>query len=40
MRLVTYDAGAGPRAGVLGDEGVVDAGAATVGEVLREGRLA
>jgi 2-keto-4-pentenoate hydratase/2-oxohepta-3-ene-1,7-dioic acid hydratase in catechol pathway len=39
MRLVTYDAGAGPRAGVFSDKGVIDAGAATVGELLREGRV-
>jgi 2-keto-4-pentenoate hydratase/2-oxohepta-3-ene-1,7-dioic acid hydratase in catechol pathway len=40
MRVVTYDGGDGPRAGVLTDAGVVDAGAATVGELLRSGRLA
>src|SRR5437764_10991899 len=38
MRVVTYDAGAGARAGVLRGEGIVDTGA-TVGELLREGRL-
>jgi 2-keto-4-pentenoate hydratase/2-oxohepta-3-ene-1,7-dioic acid hydratase in catechol pathway len=39
MRLVTYDAGDGPRAGVHTDEGVLDAGAPTVGALLREGGL-
>jgi 2-keto-4-pentenoate hydratase/2-oxohepta-3-ene-1,7-dioic acid hydratase in catechol pathway len=37
MRLVTYDAGHGPRAGVLSDGGVVDAGHGDVGALLRAG---
>jgi 2-keto-4-pentenoate hydratase/2-oxohepta-3-ene-1,7-dioic acid hydratase in catechol pathway len=37
MKLVTYDAGSGPRAGFQTDEGVVDAGFATVSELLRAG---
>ena len=37
MRLVTYDAGGGPRAGVWTDEGVVDAGEGGVGALLRAG---
>jgi 2-keto-4-pentenoate hydratase/2-oxohepta-3-ene-1,7-dioic acid hydratase in catechol pathway len=37
MRLVTYDAGRGPRAGVLTAEGVVDAGDGGVGALLRSG---
>ena len=48
MRLVTYDAGRGPRAGVLAGEGVVDVWTAlgeppgsmpSVGALLRSGRL-
>src|SRR5436190_10704142 len=37
MRLVTYAAGAGTHAGVLTDAGVIDAGADSVGHVLRSG---
>jgi 2-keto-4-pentenoate hydratase/2-oxohepta-3-ene-1,7-dioic acid hydratase in catechol pathway len=37
MRLITYEAGAGPRAGVLTEEGVRDAGPGGVGAVLRAG---
>jgi 2-keto-4-pentenoate hydratase/2-oxohepta-3-ene-1,7-dioic acid hydratase in catechol pathway len=39
MKLVTYDAGAGPRAGVQTGEGIVDAGFATVGKLLRSDAL-
>ncbi|MEA2428704.1 MAG: hypothetical protein QOF37_2332 [Thermoleophilaceae bacterium] len=39
MRLVSYDAGDGLRAGVLSDEGVRDAGAGGVGALLRAGRV-
>jgi 2-keto-4-pentenoate hydratase/2-oxohepta-3-ene-1,7-dioic acid hydratase in catechol pathway len=39
MRLVTYDAGNGPRAGLYTDAGVIDAGAASMGALLREGGL-
>ena len=37
MRLVSYDAGRGPRAGVLTAEGVTDAGDGGVGALLRAG---
>jgi acylpyruvate hydrolase len=37
MKLVTYEAGGQARAGVLGDDGVRDAGFATMGELLRAG---
>ena len=37
MRLVSYDAGRGVRAGVLTSEGVVDAGDGGVGALLRAG---
>src|SRR5256885_16667884 len=37
MRLVTYDAGRGPRAGVLTAAGVVDAGDGGLGALLRAG---
>jgi acylpyruvate hydrolase len=40
MRVVSYKTPAGPRAGVVTDAGVVDAGGASVDELLREGRLA
>jgi acylpyruvate hydrolase len=39
MKLVTFDAGAGPRAGIQTDDGIFDAGYATVGELLRAGAL-
>jgi 2-keto-4-pentenoate hydratase/2-oxohepta-3-ene-1,7-dioic acid hydratase in catechol pathway len=39
MRLVSYDAGSGPRAGVLTAEGVSDAGEGGVGALLRAGGL-
>src|SRR5918912_2878548 len=39
MRFVTYDAGEGPRAGVLRDDRVVDVGPGGVDAVLREGGL-
>jgi 2-keto-4-pentenoate hydratase/2-oxohepta-3-ene-1,7-dioic acid hydratase in catechol pathway len=39
MKLVTYDAGRGARAGIQTDGGIVDAGFATVGELLRAGAL-
>src|SRR2546423_175428 len=39
MKLVTYDAGAGPRAGVQTGDGIVDAGFATVGKLLRSDAL-
>lgn len=39
MRLVTYDAGSGPRAGLLGPEGVTDLGVGGVGALLRAGAL-
>jgi 2-keto-4-pentenoate hydratase/2-oxohepta-3-ene-1,7-dioic acid hydratase in catechol pathway len=39
MRLVTYDAGDGPRAGILQDDGVVDAGRSVL-EILRSGPVA
>lgn len=46
MKLVTYDAGAGPRAGVLRGEGVLDVwvllgepGRASLRELLAEGRI-
>jgi 2-keto-4-pentenoate hydratase/2-oxohepta-3-ene-1,7-dioic acid hydratase in catechol pathway len=37
MRLVSFEMGRGPRAGVLTAEGVVDAGAGGVGALLRAG---
>jgi 2-keto-4-pentenoate hydratase/2-oxohepta-3-ene-1,7-dioic acid hydratase in catechol pathway len=37
MRLVTYDAGSGPRAGVLRADGVVDTGHGGLGALLRAG---
>src|SRR5918997_6633980 len=37
MRLVSYDAGRGPRAGVLTAEGVTDAGDGGLGALLRAG---
>src|SRR3954469_25552218 len=37
MRLVTYDAGSGPRTGVLSDDGIRDAGPGGVGALLRPG---
>jgi 2-keto-4-pentenoate hydratase/2-oxohepta-3-ene-1,7-dioic acid hydratase in catechol pathway len=37
MKLVTYDAGSGPRAGIQTEDGLLDAGFATVGELLRAG---
>jgi 2-keto-4-pentenoate hydratase/2-oxohepta-3-ene-1,7-dioic acid hydratase in catechol pathway len=39
MKLVTYDAGDGPRAGVQSSDGIVDAGFATVGKLLRSDAL-
>src|SRR5947209_3342850 len=39
MRLVTYDAGRGPRAGVMTSDGVVDAGDGGVGTLLRAGGI-
>lgn len=39
MRLVTYEAGRGPRAGVLTAEGVSDAGDGGVGALLRAGGI-
>ena len=39
MRLVTYDAGRGARAGVLTADGVVDAGDGGVGALLRAGGI-
>ena len=39
MRIVTFDDGRGPRAGVLRDDGVVDAGGRSVRELLAAGRL-
>jgi 2-keto-4-pentenoate hydratase/2-oxohepta-3-ene-1,7-dioic acid hydratase in catechol pathway len=39
MRLVTYDAGRGPRAGVLSADGVHDAGDGGVGALLRAGAV-
>jgi 2-keto-4-pentenoate hydratase/2-oxohepta-3-ene-1,7-dioic acid hydratase in catechol pathway len=38
MRLVSYESDAGVRAGVLGDDGVRDAGEGGVGALLRAGR--
>ena len=40
MRIVTFDDGRGPRAGVLRDGGVVDAGGPSVRELLASGRQA
>src|SRR5437868_11084461 len=37
MKLVTYEAGGQARAGVLTDDGVLDTGFATMGELLRAG---
>jgi 2-keto-4-pentenoate hydratase/2-oxohepta-3-ene-1,7-dioic acid hydratase in catechol pathway len=37
MKLVTYEAGGQSRVGVLSDDGVVDAGFATMSELLRAG---
>src|SRR3954470_2821352 len=37
MRLVSYEAGRGPRAGVLTADGVCDAGDGGVGALLRAG---
>ena len=37
MRLVTYDVGRGPRAGVLTAEGVIDIGDGGLGALLRAG---
>src|SRR5690349_2961598 len=37
MKLVTYEAGGRSRAGVLTDDGVLDAGSATMGELLAAG---
>jgi acylpyruvate hydrolase len=39
MRLVTYDAGRGPRAGILTAEGIVDVGDGGVGALIRGGGL-
>jgi acylpyruvate hydrolase len=39
MRLVTFDGGHGPRAGVLSGDGVIDAGEGGVGALLRAGGL-
>jgi 2-keto-4-pentenoate hydratase/2-oxohepta-3-ene-1,7-dioic acid hydratase in catechol pathway len=39
MKLVTYDAGAGPRAGVQTADGIVDAGFSTAGTLLRSDAL-
>jgi acylpyruvate hydrolase len=39
MKLVTYEAGRGPRAGILTAEGVVDAGDGGLGALLRVGGL-
>src|SRR5919107_6347496 len=39
MRLVTYDAGRGPRAGVLTADGVCDAGDGGLGALLRAGGI-
>jgi 2-keto-4-pentenoate hydratase/2-oxohepta-3-ene-1,7-dioic acid hydratase in catechol pathway len=39
MRLVTFDAGQGPRAGVLAEDGVRDAGPGGVGALLRAGGI-
>ncbi|MEA2448304.1 MAG: hypothetical protein QOG63_236 [Thermoleophilaceae bacterium] len=39
MRLVSYDAGRGPRAGVLSADGVSDAGDGGVGALLRAGGI-
>jgi 2-keto-4-pentenoate hydratase/2-oxohepta-3-ene-1,7-dioic acid hydratase in catechol pathway len=39
MKLVTYEAGGGARAGIQTEAGIVDAGFATVGELLRAGAL-
>jgi 2-keto-4-pentenoate hydratase/2-oxohepta-3-ene-1,7-dioic acid hydratase in catechol pathway len=39
MRLVTYDSGRGPRAGILTAQGVVDAGDGGIGALLRGGGL-
>jgi acylpyruvate hydrolase len=39
VRIVSYRSPAGPRAGIVTGAGVIDAGGATVDELLREGRL-
>ena len=39
MKLVTYDTGNGPRAGIASGDEIHDAGYATVGELLRAGAL-
>ena len=38
MKLVTFETGSGARAGIQTDDGIFDAGHATVGELLRSGR--
>jgi hypothetical protein len=40
MKLVTYETGGQTRAGVLTDDGVIDAGYATMRELLRAGEPA
>src|SRR5687768_15518359 len=40
MKLVTYDSGSGPRAGVLRDGGIVDLAAGDLGALLRSGAAA
>jgi 2-keto-4-pentenoate hydratase/2-oxohepta-3-ene-1,7-dioic acid hydratase in catechol pathway len=39
MRLVTFDRGSGPRAGILREEGIVDLGEGDVGALLRRGQV-
>jgi 2-keto-4-pentenoate hydratase/2-oxohepta-3-ene-1,7-dioic acid hydratase in catechol pathway len=39
MKLVTYDAGSGARAGIQTDDGIRDAGHATMGDLLRAGAV-
>jgi 2-keto-4-pentenoate hydratase/2-oxohepta-3-ene-1,7-dioic acid hydratase in catechol pathway len=38
MRLVTFDRGSGPRAGILREDGIVDLGEGDVGDLLRRGQ--
>ena len=39
MKLVTFDRGSGPRAGILRDDGIVDLGEGDVGMLLRRGQV-
>ncbi len=38
MRLVTFDRGSGPRAGIMREDGIVDLGEGDVGDLLRRGQ--